>query len=112
VAVHDAGNGARRSIISKDSLLPIGVCAALVVGASGFAFRVGLEWNTIGNKVAAAEAKIGDHEQRLKLAEARLELWRRWLEVRLSTSLPEPSAYDQSEPAPAPSPRVAHRIGG
>jgi len=98
------GTNGRRPIIDRSTLLPLGVVAAIVLGAAGLAFRVGLEWNTLGNKVATVEGEIGDHETRLKIAEARIELWRRRVESALQIQLPEPQdASLKPDPADPPS---------
>jgi hypothetical protein len=102
------GNG-RRAIISRDTLLPL----SLVLLVGGGMFGAGAAWNGQSNRITANAGDIGDHETRLKLAEARLELWRRLVEVRLSMQLPEPKdAALRPEPADPPAPPPVLAFGG
>jgi hypothetical protein len=90
--VSEPANG-RRAIISRDTLLPLSL--VLVVG--GGMFAGGAAWNNQSNRIDRNAEDLGDHETRLKLAEARIELWRRLVEVRLAMPLPEPA----TKPTPA-----------
>lgn len=96
------GNGTRLQQITERTLLPLG----LVVGLVGGGIYIGAKIE----RFATLEAEVAGHETRIKMAETRLELWRRRVESALQIQLPDPEpASKPPEPAdpPPPAPKVA-----
>ena len=99
----------RRAIISRDTLLPM----SLVLMVGGGMFGLGAAWNGQSNRITRNADAVSGHETRLQLAEARIELWRRLVKVRLSMELPEPKgAALRPEPADPPAPPPVLALGG
>ena len=96
-----SNSNGRRAIISRDTLLPM----SLVLMVGGGMFGLGAAWNGQSNRITRNADAVSGHETRLQLAEARLELWRRLVEVRLSMQLPEPDNV-ALKPDPADPPSV------
>lgn len=98
------GNG-KRAIVSRETLLPLGFALAF----GGACYLVGGIKSDIYHGIDGNVRAIEAQEKRLAMAEARLEIWRRYLEVKLEQPLPEPKDVADRPPAliPIPPPQVA-----
>lgn len=104
--VSDSTNGnGRRAIITRDSLVPLSL--AILVG--GVCWAGGSAWTSRGATIERHNERhteaLADHETRIKLAEARLELWRRRVESALQIQLPDPEPASDRKTQPPADPR-------
>lgn len=75
---HGSDDG-KRSIISKESLVPLGV----VVGACFMIFQAAVQWTTLQLRVTQTEALNARHERRIDNLEASMVFWRREVERKV-----------------------------